>query len=233
MHGTRTPSAARRNFHLACLVMTAVLAACGGSDQPKSANGDAKAAPDTSSKTEGLMGMDTSFVNGTMTIGGYLTRPAGEAALPAVILIHEWWGLNEQVKKTSDRLAREGYVVLAPDLYHGKVAQDPEGAHELMRGLPEDRAVSDARAAAAKIRSLPGMASTKIGIVGFCMGGRIALLSSMGAKDFSACAVFYGRPETDSAKLQGLCPVLGVFGGADQGIGPDQVDPFRDALTKA
>jgi carboxymethylenebutenolidase len=78
------------------------------------------------------------------------------------------------------------------------------------------------------------MSKAKIGVVGFCMGGRLALLSAIGSKEFSACSIFYGRPESDPASLAKLsCPVLGIYGGADQGIGPDQVDPFREGLEKA
>ena len=86
------------------------------------------------------------FPNGTGTVSGFLAVPEKPGRYPALVVIHEWWGLTDWVKEQTTKLAQQGYVALAVDLYRGQVATDPEAAHELMRGLPQDRAVSDLKA---------------------------------------------------------------------------------------
>src|SRR5208337_3037347 len=94
-----------------------------------------------------------SYPSGNETVSGYLALPDGGGKHPAVIAIHEWWGLNDQVKEEARKFAAQGYVVLAVDLYRGKVATTPDEAHEIMRGVPEDRATRDLLAATAYLRS--------------------------------------------------------------------------------
>src|ERR1700739_440940 len=94
-----------------------------------------------------LKGRMVSYKSDGDMVSGFLVTPEGKGRFPAIVGIHEWWGLNDQVKGEAKRLAKEGYVTLAVDLYRGRVANDPEEAHELMRGLPEDRAVRDMLAA--------------------------------------------------------------------------------------
>ncbi|HTG63012.1 MAG TPA: dienelactone hydrolase family protein, partial [Terriglobia bacterium] len=88
-----------------------------------------------------------SYKSGDETVTGYLALPDSAGPHPAIVVIHEWWGLNDWVKEQTQKFAQQGYVVLAADLYRGKVAADPDQAHELMRGMPQDRAVSDLIAA--------------------------------------------------------------------------------------
>jgi len=179
-------------------------------------------------------GKDVTFPSGKETIKAYLAVPEKEGKHPAVLVIHEWWGLNDQIKSVADRLAKEGYVALVPDLYRGKVGTDAESAHELMRGLPEERAVADIRAAADFLGKHERVASAKFGIVGFCMGGRLSLLSAIEDGRFAATVICYGRPETNPEKLKKVNgPVLGIFGGADQGIGKDQTDALEAGLKTA
>jgi carboxymethylenebutenolidase len=164
----------------------------------------------------------------------FVALPAGKGPAPAIVVVHEWWGLNAQIRGMARRFANLGYVTVVPDLYHGKVASDPEGAHELSRGLPEERALTDIQATIAWLRAQPRVGKGRIGIVGFCMGGRLAQLAALGSKDLAACAMFYGRPETDPAKLSALkAPFQGHFGMEDQGIGPEQVEALKAGLKKA
>ena len=164
----------------------------------------------------------------------FVVTPPGKDPIPAIVVIHEWWGLNGQIRGMARRFADLGYVTIVPDLYRGKVAFDPETAHELMRGLPEERALSDIEAAIAWLRTQPRVARSKIGIVGFCMGGRLSQLTALESKDIAACVMFYGQPETHPDKLAALsAPLLAHFGAEDQGIGQDQVDALKAGLQKA
>src|SRR5262245_58178408 len=116
-------------------------------------------------------GKMVSFPSGSETTSGYLAAPEGSAKKPAIVVIQEWWGLNDFVKKKADQYAAEGYVALAPDLYRGKVATDADTAHQLMRGMPEDRAIRDLKAAVAYLRTRPDVDPKRIASIGWCMGG--------------------------------------------------------------
>lgn len=182
---------------------------------------------------ESFSGQMVSFPSGQDTISAYLARPASEPEA-IVVVIHEWWGLNDWVKEVADRLAGEGHLAIAPDLYRGQVATEAEEAHELSRGLPEERAVGDVRAAAAHVRAMSGLGGLRVGVIGFCMGGRLSLISSLDDSPFAATVVCYGRPETSVDRLATLRgPVLGIYGADDKGIGPEQVDALDRALEAA
>jgi len=176
--------------------------------------------------------------SGSETIQAYLAAPAPPRAgttSPALVIVHEWYGLSDWVKGVADRFAAQGYVVIAPDLYRGKLAtaDQPELAHELMRGLPDARAIRDLRAGAAYLRTRHDLKPGRTAIIGFCMGGRLALLASLDRGPFDATAVCYGSPETDPAHLRTLHgPVLGIYGADDRGIGADQTGPFETSLRK-
>src|ERR1700731_2066980 len=116
-------------------------------------------------------GAMVSYPSGSETISGYLAAPDGAGRKPAIVVIHEYWGLNEFVKGKADNFAKQGYVALGVDLYRGKVASDPDTAHQLMRGLPEDRALRDLKAAVAYLRTRPDVDPARIGAIGWCMGG--------------------------------------------------------------
>ena len=164
----------------------------------------------------------------------FVAWPAVARPVPAVIVIHEWWGLNGQIRSVAKRLAQEGYVAIVPDLYHGRVAGDMEYAHELSRGLDEDRALGDIAAAAAWLRAQPRVHRARIGVVGFCMGGRLSELFALRSPEVSAAVMFYGLPESDPGKLASLtAPLQGHFGREDRGIGLDQVESLRAGLAKA
>ncbi len=163
----------------------------------------------------------------------YVALPAGKGPAPAIVIVPEWWGLNAQIKKVAMRLAIEGYVAIVPDLYRGKVANDAEEAHVLARGLDERQVLADLDAAIAWLRSREQVGRSRIGVMGFCMGGAFALQSALHSPAASAVVVFYGTPETDPGKLASLrAPLMGHFGEADDGIPVARVRAFQDALKK-
>src|SRR3974390_3382102 len=109
------------------------------------------------------------YKSGDETVQGVLYTPAGKGQFPALVVIHEWWGLNDWVKDQASKLADQGYVTLAVDLYRGKVAKTPDEAHEIMREVPENRSKRDLAAAFDYLESLSKVKKNKIGAVGWCM----------------------------------------------------------------
>ncbi len=177
----------------------------------------------------GGTGKMVSYPSGSETASGYLAAPEGAGKKPAVVVIQEWWGLNDFVKRKADAFASDGgYVALAVDLYRGKVTADPDTAHQLMRGLPEDRAVRDLKAAVAYLRSRADVDANRIGSVGWCMGGGYSLALALAEPTLSGAVIYYGRLVTDEKAIAGLkVPLLGNFGGADQGIPAESVREFE------
>lgn len=175
-----------------------------------------------------------SYKSGSETVSGYLASPGTPGKHPAVIVIHEWWGLNDWVKEQTQKFAGQGYVALAVDLYRGKTATSPDEAHELMRGLPDDRGMRDLQAAFAYLASRPDVKPDKIGSVGWCMGGGWSIKFAVDQPKLAACIVNYGPLPTDSANIARIkAPVLGNFGGDDRGITPDSVRAFDAAMKTA
>src|ERR1700730_3779516 len=116
-----------------------------------------------------------SYKSGAETVPGMLYAPEGNGPFPALVVIHEYWGLNDWVKEQASKLADQGYVTLAIDLYRGKVATTPNEAHEFMGGVPPDRAKRDLEAAFHFLESQPNVKKNRIGAIGWCMGGGYAL----------------------------------------------------------
>jgi carboxymethylenebutenolidase len=169
-----------------------------------------------------------SYPSGSETVSGYLAAPGGTGKKPALVVIQEWWGLNDFIKGKADAFSRQGYVALAVDLYRGKVTADADTAHQLMRGLPEDRAIRDLRAAVAYLRSRPDVDGKRIGSIGWCMGGGYSLALALAEPTLAGSVIYYGRLVTDDAKIAGLAvALLGNFGGKDQGIPPESVREFE------
>lgn len=161
----------------------------------------------------------------------YVARPAGDKSAPGLVLIHEWWGLNDWIKKQADRYAALGYVAIAPDLYHGEVAKDAEHAHELMRGLADERAVADMKAAYAHLVKMKQTGGKPIGVMGWCMGGGLALKLAIAEPRVACTVICYGKPVTDVDQLKKIKgPLLGIWGATDRGI---EVEPFKKALDEA
>ena len=174
-------------------------------------------------------------------IAAFLARPAGTGPYPAILVLQEWWGLNDHIKDVARRLAREGYVALAPDLYSrqgNKVTSDPDEAGGLMGNLDDDVALKDLRAAVAFVKNHPQVNGAKIGVIGFCMGGTYALLSAENLPDIKASVPFYGqivydRPGGPIDQISQVgCPLMYIYGDADGWITNDHVDRLEAALTR-
>src|SRR5262245_42991519 len=179
-------------------------------------------------------GTNVSFPSGSETITGYLATPEGVGKKPALVVIHEWWGLNDWTKGKADSFAKQGYVALAVDLYRGKVATDGDTAHQLMRGMPDDRALRDMKAAVAYLRSRPDVDGSKVASIGWCMGGGLSLDLAVNEPTLSGAVIYYGHLMTDPATIASLkVPLLGNFGGQDKGIPVKDVEAFADAAKKA
>ena len=179
-------------------------------------------------------GTMVSLPSGSETISGYLAAPDGPGKKPAVLVIHEWWGLNDFAKGKADGFAKQGYVALAVDLYRGKVTTESDTAHQLMRGMPNDRALRDMKAAVAFLRARPDVDATKVGVVGWCLGGGLALDLAVAEPTLAGAVIYYGHLMTDPATIAALkVPLLGNFGGKDEGIPVKDVEVFAEAAKKA
>jgi carboxymethylenebutenolidase len=178
-------------------------------------------------------GKTVSYKSGDETVQAMLYTPPGKGPFPAIIVIHEYWGLNDWVKDQASKLADQGYEALAIDLYRGKIATTPDMGHELMRGLPEDRAKRDLHAAFEFLASQPNVRKDRIGAIGWCMGGGYSLDVALQEPTLAADVINYGHLATDPEALKKInAPILGLFGGQDRGITPDDVHKFEQALKK-
>jgi carboxymethylenebutenolidase len=163
---------------------------------------------------------------------GYLVGGDSEAANPGLILIHEWWGLNDHVKDIARRFAEEGYVVLAADLYDGASTKDPEEAGKLMQGLDRERALEKLNGAVAYLQGLPAVDGERIGVTGFCMGGTYALLLAAHNKSVRAAAPFYGDIPTDEELRNLSAPVLFIGAENDFWITKEKMNRLDEGLKK-
>jgi len=171
------------------------------------------------------------FPSGKETASGFLAVPDKPGQYPGLVVIHEWWGLNDWVKEQTEKLAAQGYVALAVDLYRGKNATDPSEAHELMRGLPQDRAIRDMQAAFDYLAARKDVKPGRIGSIGWCMGGGFALQLAIHQPRLVACVVNYGALPTDPNDMQQIgAAVLGNFGADDKGITPADVQAFEKTM---
>ncbi len=176
-------------------------------------------------------GTSVSYKSGDETVNGILYTPQGKGPFPALVVIHEYWGLNDWVKEQASKLADQGYVALAIDLYRGKVGTTPDEAHELMRGVPSDRANRDLLAASSYLRSQKNVNPAKLGAIGWCMGGGYALDLAIADPKLKAAVINYGHLASDTATLQKInAAILGIFGGQDKGIPPSDVNKFEADL---
>ncbi len=153
------------------------------------------------------------FPSGDQQVHALLYVPSGAQPHPAIVVIHEWWGLVDWVKDQASNYADQGYVTLAVDLYRGQTATDPDTAHQLMRGLPQDRGVRDLVAAVDYLKHRKEVDPARIGAVGWCMGGGFALQLAIAEPSLRAVAINYGSLATDKAALSHVhAAVLGNFG---------------------
>ncbi len=183
------------------------------------------------------MGANVTFTANGGTASGYLATPASGKG-PGVIVIQEWWGLTDQIKGVADMCAREGFVALAPDFYHGKSAKigEPDEAQKLMMEFFQaDTAAKDARGAAEYLTSHSSVSSTKVGAIGFCMGGFLAILVGSVAPDKVAAVVDcygVGQRVPDLKPMRGI-PILGIFGGKDHSANAEAIASLEKAAKDA
>lgn len=174
------------------------------------------------------------FARGDQAISGYLAQPKAArpgAALPGVVMIHEWWGLNDNVEAMARQLASRGYRVLAVDLYQGVRAQSPDEAATAMKAAVADMDTVRANLQAA-VALLEAKGSRHIATLGWCFGGAMSLQATLAMPErIQATVIYYGKLETNPEKLSVLHrPVLGLFGGSDGGIPVETVRAFESAL---
>jgi carboxymethylenebutenolidase len=176
-------------------------------------------------------GTPVSYRSGAEPVNGLLYTPQGKGPFPALVVIHEYWGLNDWVKEEASKLADQGYLTLAIDLYRGRVATTPDEAHQIMRGVPEDRANRDLLAATSYLRSLKNVDPTRVGSIGWCMGGGYSLDVAVNDPKLKVAVINYGHLAADDATLKRInADILGIFGGQDKGIPVDSVKTFESQL---
>ena len=212
-------------------------------DSPSTTNATVLSGNDASSQS-GLQNQSISYFDRS---SGYLVYPdtnnetgtSGQEQpqkLPAVVMIHEWWGLNDHIKEMADELAREGYVVLAADLY-GEVAADPNRARELSSSVREnpELAISNLQSAVQYLASLPNVNSSRIASLGWCFGGGQSLQLALNSEQnpLAATVIYYGNLVNDTNELFRIkWPVLGIFGDQDQSIPVESVNAFEQAFNE-
>jgi carboxymethylenebutenolidase len=175
------------------------------------------------------------FTSDQFTIKAFLARPSARGQLPAVIIIHEWWGLNDHIKEIAQRFAREGYAALAPDLYSRlgyKVTKDANEAANLMNALSSQAVLLDLNAATMSLKQQPFVDPQRIGIIGFCMGGTFALTQATHNSDLKASVQFYGKVPPIETLNYLLCPVLYHYGAKDGWVTRQEVDRLKEGLEK-
>ena len=170
-------------------------------------------------------------VNYFESSNGYLARPTTDGNFPAVIMIHEWWGLNENIKEMADKLASQGYVVLAVDLYDGKVASTSEQARQYVTSYDSTNGIDNMNSATTYLNET--FSPEKIGSIGWCFGGGQSLQLALNNDEMDATVIYYGSLVTDTEILSSIkWPVLGIFAEQDKGITVDAVNAFESSLNE-
>ena len=170
-----------------------------------------------------MAGQMVEFSSNGGTANGYLSTPASGNG-PGIIVIQEWWGLVPHIKTVAERFAAEGFVALAPDLYHGKLAKSPDEAGKLMMAMRIDEAEKDIRGAGQFLLDHDSTNGDKVGTVGFCMGGALSLYAATKNPKVGACVIFYGGHPNVKPDLPNLqAPVLGLYAGKDTFVTPESV----------
>lgn len=182
----------------------------------------------------GVLAQRVSYPDGQGgTLTAYVARPAGAGRWPAVIVIQEWWGLNEHIQDVTRRFAAEGFVALAPDLYHGKVVSEPNEARKLVMQLDMDSAVREIQRGIDYLLSQPAVAGETVGVTGFCMGGGLTLMTALVEPRVGAAVPWYGQTLTATQAAAVKAPVQGHYGSLDGGIPVASVTRMGESLTAA
>lgn len=197
----------------------------------------------TLSEDLGNVGLENKTVRYFEDAQGYLVYPVSsidsQGKLPAVVMIHEWWGLNQNIKDMANLLAKQGFVVLAADLYHGNVTDNPQVAMDLVQIARNDQnsSVANLQAAVKYLSLAPNVDSTKIASLGWCFGGGQSLQLALNSQEhpLAATILYYGTPlVTDKESLAKIkWPVLGIFGDNDQAIPLPEINQFRTSLNQS
>lgn len=180
------------------------------------------------------------------TVTGYLAQPENSDSvaerhgltagteLPGLIVVHEWWGLNDNIRAMARRLAGQGFQALAVDLYADQVAETPDRAKELMQEASSDTSAQRQNVEAAYRFLANQQSASRIGIIGWCFGGSVTMQAALQLPtQLDAAVIYYGQPVTDAARLKEIqFPILGLFGGQDSSIPQSEVKAFRQALNK-
>ena len=161
---------------------------------------------------------------------GYLAKPSSKGEFPAIIMIHEWWGLNENIKEMAQKLASHGYIVFAVDLYEGKVGTTSEEAMQLRRSFEQSQWTDNMNTAISYVKD--NYAPSNIGSIGWCFGGGQSLNLALN-NELDATVIYYGQLITEPEELSRIdWPILGIFAELDSGIPPETVGKFEDALNE-
>lgn len=175
--------------------------------------------------------VETQEVNYFNDTNGYLAKPSDEGKYPGIIMIHEWWGLNDNIKEMAEKLASHGYVVLAVDLYGGEVAATSDQARQLVSSFNADQAIENMNFAVSYIQENYNV--EKLGSIGWCFGGGQSLNLALNNQNMDATVIYYGSLVTDQESLSSISwPVLGIFAGLDQGIPVESVNAFESSLDE-
>jgi len=178
------------------------------------------------------MGENVTFRSNGGQTNGYLAAPKTVQG-PGVVVIQEWWGLVDHIKDVCDRFAAEGFVALAPDFYHGEIAKSPDEAGKMMMALRIDEAEKDLKGAIDYLLAHAATSSSKVGTVGFCMGGALSLYAATKNDNVGACVVFYGGHPNVKPDLANLkSPVLGIYGERDRSVSPSVVHELERKLKE-
>ena len=172
------------------------------------------------------------FERGGVQVGGYLAEPEGEPRA-GLVVIQEWWGLNDDIRSIADRYAAEGYLAFSPDIYHGELTTEPDEARKLAMALERDVAAREIDAAITWLKDEHGVAT--VGCTGFCMGGGLTLATAIRpGSNVDAVHVYYGGGMPDSEQIATIrVPVMGSYGAADVSISVEQVEMLRSTLEAA
>ena len=172
-------------------------------------------------------------VEGGGKAAGFEARPSGAGSYPGVLVVQEWWGLNEHIQDVAQRLATEGFVALAPDLYEGKTTKDPNLAAAWMSALDPEKAVRILLAGLRFLQEKEPIYAEHVGVIGFCMGGSYALLLACRAPALKAAVPFYGDLPDPLEQVKNIrCPVLFIAGGKDRWINSAKVEKLKKAFQQ-
>ncbi|HET6279156.1 MAG TPA: dienelactone hydrolase family protein [Candidatus Polarisedimenticolia bacterium] len=170
---------------------------------------------------------------GDESVRAFLVEESADASRPGVVVVHGWWGLNEQMRGVAERVAELGYTAIVPDLYRGRLPADLGYAYDFMRELDEERVMRILKGAIQHLRSMPGAARRPVGMIGFDMGGQLTFSAAIRGLPVQAAVSFYGDTRHDRDEIGALqIPFLGIYASDDRATPPDQVAQFESILAE-